>query len=97
IRRRAEDHIWKKLYEFPDELPLNLTPFVMEANTVYHKLSHRNLSIDFVDVFPENRKEFEELALTGGYQIVSLQDSLLYSFPKPLENYIALQADRALL
>lgn len=96
IRRRSEDHIWKKLYEFPDELPTNYRPVVMEANTVCHKLSHRNLSIDFVDVFPENRKEFEELASTGGYQIVSLQGSLLHSFPKPLENYIALQAGRAL-
>lgn len=94
IRRRAEDHIWKKLYEFPDEVPANLLPVVMETNTVYHKLSHRNLSIDFVDVFPEKRTEFEALAQAGSYQIVTLEQSLLHSFPKPLENYIAVQVAR---
>ncbi len=94
IRRRAEDHIWKKLYEFPDEVPANLLPVVMETNTVYHKLSHRNLSIDFVDVFPEKRTEFEALAQAGSYQIVTLEQSLLHSFPKPLENYIAAQVAR---
>ncbi len=88
IRRRAEDHIWRKLYEFPDALPSEWLPFVQESSTVYHKLTHRQLSIDFVEVIAENRCDFESIAAAGGYEVISLEGSLMYSFPKPLENFI---------
>ncbi len=91
IRRRAEDHIWKKLYEFPDRLPPGFVTSGANSSTVSHKLTHRNLRIVFVDVLPDCRADFEALAAAGSYQKVTLEDSLRFSFPKPLEKYITAQ------
>ena len=88
IRQRDESFIWKKLYEFPDEIPDELKDCIVFEKTVQHKLTHKTLNITFSRVEPEDEIIFEELSSNGNYIIVDIEESHKKSFPKPLEKII---------
>ncbi|MBU4538457.1 MAG: A/G-specific adenine glycosylase [Weeksellaceae bacterium] len=88
IRQRKEDFIWKKLYEFPSEIPTEFKSFIVGQKTVSHKLTHKNLTIHIYKVVLPTKKSFENFAGKGDFIITNLENSHQKSFPKPLENYL---------
>lgn len=88
IKQRNEDFIWKKLYEFPVEIPLAWEKFITHKKTIFHKLTHKNLSIEMYKVKPNSRKLFEDFAKKEGFVIWDIENYYQKSFPKPLENYL---------
>ncbi|KQR93338.1 A/G-specific adenine glycosylase [Chryseobacterium sp. Leaf180] len=88
IRQRKDDFIWKKLYEFPDELPEEFQKFVNDTVTVKHKLTHKNLTIEILEVILNSENELHDFASAQGFIIVSFEEAQSKSFPKPLQSYI---------
>lgn len=89
IRRRGDDFIWKKLYEFPNEISDDFKDNISHQKTVTHQLTHKKLTIHIYKVSPDDEKLFLEFASKGGFTVISLAESHRKSFPKPLENYLA--------
>jgi A/G-specific adenine glycosylase len=87
-KRRTDDFIWKKLYEFPIEIPKNLEQYMRRVSTVAHKLTHKNLKISISEVQLDDLKLFNEYALQNGFEIINLEEAKQKSFPKPLQNYL---------
>ncbi|MCQ4034274.1 A/G-specific adenine glycosylase [Kaistella montana] len=88
IKQRKEDFIWKKLYEFPVEIPESFSGYVGSMKTVSHKLTHKNLTIHIYKVSLPTIKMLNDFAKEQGFTITNLVDSHQKSFPKPLENYL---------
>lgn len=88
IQQRKDDFIWKKLFEFPPDIPDQLIPFIKSVKTVNHKLTHKNLSIEIFNVEIDSEKIWEEFIAENKYIITNVKASHDRSFPKPLENYI---------
>ena len=88
IKRRNEDFIWKKLYEFPVEVPEEFKTSIVHHKTVLHKLTHKNLTVNIYKVILNSEKTFTEFAEKSGCTITDLECSHQKSFPKPLENYL---------
>ena len=88
IKQRKEDFIWKKLYEFPIEIPESFSKYVVSMKTVLHKLTHKNLKIHIYKVNLPTKKVLNDFAKEYDYTIANLEDSHQKSFPKPLENYL---------
>ncbi|MGZ5210743.1 MAG: A/G-specific adenine glycosylase [Kaistella sp.] len=88
IKRRNEDFIWKRLYEFPVEVPEEFKTEIVHHKTVLHKLTHKNLTVQIYKVILNSEKIFKDFAVENGFIITNLQDSHQKSFPKPLENYL---------
>jgi len=89
IRQRGDDFIWKKLYEFPNEIRDDFKDNISHQKTVTHQLTHKKLTIHIYKVSPDDEKLFLEFASKGGFTVISLAESHGKSFPKPLENYLA--------
>lgn len=88
IKQRTDDFIWKKLYDFPEEIGNNLYDYIRNEKTILHKLTHKNLNIRFINVAVESKKIFEKTAKENKLITTTYHESQLKSFPKPLENYI---------
>ena len=88
IKQRKEDFIWKKLYEFPVEIPESFSEYIVSMKTVLHKLTHKNLKIHIYKVNLPTKKVLNDFAKEYDYTIANLEDSHQKSFPKPLENYL---------
>ncbi|MGZ5192630.1 MAG: A/G-specific adenine glycosylase [Kaistella sp.] len=88
IKRRNEDFIWKRLYEFPVEVPEEFKAEIVHHKTVLHKLTHKNLTVQIYKVILNSQKIFKDFAAENGFIITNLEDSHQKSFPKPLENYL---------
>ncbi|MGZ5263845.1 MAG: A/G-specific adenine glycosylase [Kaistella sp.] len=88
IKRRNEDFIWKRLYEFPVEVPEEFKTEIVHHKTVLHKLTHKNLTVQIYKVILNSQKIFKDFAAENGFIITNLEDSQQKSFPKPLENYL---------
>lgn len=88
IRQRKDDFIWKKLFEFPDEIPEELMPFIRSVRTMQHKLTHKNLSLEIFNVEIDSQSVWDRFAAENQYIITDDAGSQEKSFPKPLENYI---------
>lgn len=89
IRQRKEDFIWKKLYEFPIEVPDDWGDYLVNQKTVLHKLTHKNLTIQFDHIQLPSRKMLKDFAEKEGYIIINEEEAKQKSFPKPLENYLS--------
>jgi A/G-specific adenine glycosylase len=88
IQQRKDDFIWKKLFEFPLEIPDALIPFIKSAKTINHKLTHKNLSIEIFNVEVDSEDVWRNFIAQNEYIITNVESSHDKSFPKPLENYI---------
>lgn len=88
IRQRGDDFIWKKLYEFPAEIPEEFEEFTVHSKTIHHKLTHKNLAIQIDRIDLNSKKMFEKFAKENGFIIADHESSQQKSFPKPLENYL---------
>ncbi len=88
IQQRGDDFIWKKLYEFPTEIPENLESKIVHSIEIQHKLTHKNLKI-IVQTVELSKTDFQQLASENNLEISDWQKSQLKSFPKPLENYLS--------
>ncbi|QDP84481.1 A/G-specific adenine glycosylase [Chryseobacterium sp. SNU WT5] len=88
IKQRKDDFIWKKLYEFPIEIPEELAPFISNQKTIAHKLTHKNLSIQINHVVLESKEIFTEFSTENNFMISNEEEAHQKSFPKPLENYL---------
>lgn len=88
IRQRADDFIWKKLFEFPTAIPSDMESFITGSKTVTHKLTHKNLSIEIWNVEVTSEKQWNDFIAENQYLITDLEGSHEKSFPKPLEIYI---------
>lgn len=88
IQQREDDSIWKKLFEFPSEIPLEMMNENFRIKTVHHKLTHKNLSIDITNVALDSQFLLEDFIKQNNYLMVNLDSSHDKSFPKPLETYI---------
>lgn len=95
VRRRGDDFIWKKLYEFPDFLPQELADRKSLPQMIQHKLTHKNLKISIWRVEMRSDQELQNFALKEHFSILSFADAHQKSFPKPLENYIQEAEDKA--
>lgn len=88
IRQRGDDFIWKKLYEFPTEIPGEFEEFLLQSKTVHHKLTHKNLIIQMDRIVINSKNIFDKFAKEKGFTITDYENSHQKSFPKPLENYL---------
>lgn len=88
IRQRADDFIWKKLFEFPTAISAEMETFITGSKTVNHKLTHKNLSIEIFNVKVSSEDIWNSFIADNQYKITDVQGSHGKSFPKPLENYI---------
>lgn len=88
VQQRGDGFIWKKLFEFPDEINEGMREFITGQSVIQHKLTHRNLQIEIFHVEIEDEELFIETAARNGLKMVTFEDSAKKSFPKPLENYI---------
>lgn len=88
IRQRADDFIWKKLFEFPAAIPSDMEPFITGSKIITHKLTHKNLSIEIWNVEVTSEKVWSDFIAENQYLITDLEGSHEKSFPKPLEIYI---------
>lgn len=88
IRQRKDDFIWKKLYEFPTEIPAEFEKFISSQKTVLHKLTHKNLTVHINKVQLDSKIIFENFAKQQEFSITDVELSHQKSFPKPLENYL---------
>jgi len=89
IKQRDEGFIWKKLYEFPSQVPADFEPFISGQKTVFHKLTHRNLTIYINRVTLPSRQMFAKFAEKENLIVTGYEKSQQKSFPKPLENYLS--------
>ena len=88
IKRRGDDFIWKRLYEFPTEVPAEFKTEIVHHKTILHKLTHKNLTVNIYKVILHKEEIFKNFALENGFIITDLEESHQKSFPKPLENYL---------
>lgn len=88
VRQRRDDFIWKKLYEFPADIPAEWDQFIVKQKIIHHKLTHKNLSIQMNHIIMKSAADFTEFALANGFSIMTYEESHHKSFPKPLENYL---------
>ncbi len=88
IKRRGDDFIWKRLYEFPVEVPEEFKTEIVHHKTVLHKLTHKNLTVQIYKVVLNSEEIFINFALENGFTAIDLEESHQKSFPKPLENYL---------
>ncbi|KIA88986.1 A/G-specific adenine glycosylase [Kaistella jeonii] len=89
IKQRKEDFIWKKLYEFPIQIPESFEKFITGQKKVLHKLTHKNLTIHIFKVTLTSKKIFDQFSFDEGFSAITFEDSHQKSFPKPLENYLS--------
>lgn len=88
IKQRGDSFIWKKLYDFPEEIPDEFESFITEEKTINHKLTHKNLEISIAKVSIDDKVVFEEFARKNQFIITDFEKSHQKSFPKPLENFL---------
>jgi len=88
VRQRKEDFIWKKLYEFPEKIPVEWVEFIVNQKTVSHKLTHKNLTIIFDHVKLPSLQILQKFAAKEGYFLFSAEEARQKSFPKPLQNFL---------
>lgn len=88
IQQRKDNFIWKKLYEFPTEIPSNFEKLILKSKKIKHKLTHKNLEIQINSIELNSKKDFEKYAKEHQLSITDLERSEQKSFPKPLENFI---------
>ena len=88
IKQRGDDFIWKKLFDFPEILPEGYSTFIFAETVISHKLTHKNLTIHIYKTSLPNLRTLENLASELNCEIISIENSHLKSFPKPLENYL---------
>ncbi len=86
VRQRGTGDIWKKLYEFPSDLPEDLQKYQVSETTVSHKLTHRNLLITIKQIeLPDTL--LNDMAKGHGFEIVNTNAAAEKAFPKPLQSY----------
>lgn len=88
IRQRSDDFIWKKLYEFPAEVPPLFLAHCTHETRIRHQLTHKNLTIHVSRITLDSEKEFLDFATAYGFMISDLEHAKNRSFPKPLEHYL---------
>lgn len=88
IKQRGDDFIWKKLYDFPEEIPSSWDSYKTDEVVIQHKLTHKNLELTISKLSISSEKDFLKFTLDNGFQTSNYQASSLKSFPKPLENYL---------
>lgn len=88
IKRRGDDFIWKKLFEFATEIPEDFLPYIRRSKVVAHKLTHKNLSITINNVLLPNFKLLQNFAEKMAFELVTIDEAKNKSFPKPLQNYL---------
>ncbi len=88
IKQRADDFIWKKLFDFPELLPEKYSSHIVSEKIISHKLTHKNLTIHIYKTSVPNLIMLQKLASELNCGIICLEDSHFKSFPKPLENYL---------
>lgn len=88
IKQRGDASIWKKLYDFPEEIPAHFTPYIIKEEKFLHKLTHRNLNITIFSVFLENETDFEQLKNEQNFISLKTEDFHQKSFPKPLQSFL---------
>lgn len=87
IKRRGDDFIWKKLYEFPISVPSGLEKFIISEEVIAHKLTHKSLKINIKTVEIEDENTFDTYAKEFNFIKINSQESEEKSFPKPLESF----------
>lgn len=88
IHRRGTTSIWKKLYEFPTEIPDVWKTQITISTTIFHKLTHKNLKINFFHLQIKNKEKLNLFLKNSDFMLVTKDQAKEKSFPKPLENYL---------
>lgn len=88
VQQRKDDFIWKKLFEFPTQIPESLEKLSNRIKTINHKLTHKNVTIDITNVIVDSQIEFDDFVEQNKHLVLNLDSSHDKSFPKPLETYI---------
>lgn len=87
IRQRDNASIWKKLFEFPTELPDINSEKISPPTVIKHKLTHKNLTIR-IATLKLSEKKLVEFAFDKGFSLVDFEDSKNKTFPKPLQRFL---------
>lgn len=88
IKQRGDGFIWKKLYEFPIEIPDRFHQFDKGNFLIKHKLTHKNLKININVVELTSKEDLKNYSESYGFIICDFDYSKTKSFPKPLENFL---------
>lgn len=94
VKRRGDDFIWKKLYEFPAKIPEDFQHYIRRSVVISHKLTHKNLSITIYDVLLPNLELLQNFAGANAFEIINTDEAGNKSFPKPLQNYLEKLSDK---
>ncbi|MGZ5284507.1 MAG: A/G-specific adenine glycosylase, partial [Kaistella sp.] len=70
------------------EVPEEFKTEIVHHKTVFHTLTHKNLTVQIYKVILNSEKIFKNFAAENSFIITNLEDSQQKSFPKPLENYL---------
>lgn len=84
-KRRGDDFIWKKLYEFPISIPDSFQNNITSEENTQHKLTHKLLNIKLITIELTREKEFSDFARDFDFIKVDVNLAEEKSFPKPLE------------
>lgn len=88
IKQRNDDFIWKRLYDFPENIDQDLEKFILFEEVVSHKLTHKNLEIHFYFLEIEDKDSYKRILQNNNYQSITKEESQAKSFPKPLQSFI---------
>lgn len=92
IRQRGKEDIWKNLYEFPQELDEELQKYRTHTFVIKHKLTHRNLTININSIDLPDSVFLKNYAQENDLEISDQIKFHLKSFPKPLQNFLEVNA-----
>lgn len=88
VKQRDTSDIWKKLFEFPKDINLEVIPHLFEnEKLIKHKLTHRNLEISISKILIEDKSTFEKLKNENEFLSFTFDQAEQKSFPKPLHDY----------
>ncbi len=94
-KRRGTESIWKNLYEFCTNVDAKLLKKSKVHKSIQHKLTHKSLTIRFLELSLDTESELRTYASKNNYEVLEINSSQTRSFPKPLENFLLTFKKRA--
>lgn len=88
-QRRDRSSIWKNLYEFPTNPPMQWETMPHKKIQLTHRLTHKKLLLTIYSIEIPSEEAFFALAQKKLCIPLSITESTKKSFPKPLERFIS--------
>lgn len=88
INKRGTGGIWKNLYDFPASIPSDFLSYEVGKQEIRHKLTHRNLNISIYELAIPAEAILKKMILNTDFKIISAEQSVTFSFPKPIDAFL---------